>query len=55
MKIIILDFTIGEVHIYPYDLNIWEDAIELIESEEVGLNSNNCQWMVVDELKLQIH
>ena len=55
MKIVILDFTTGQVHIYPYDLNVWEDAIEFIESEEVGLNSNNCQWMTVDNLKLQIH
>lgn len=54
-KIIILDFSTAEVHVYPYDESIWEDCIEFIESEEIGLNSNNCQWMVVDELNIQIH
>lgn len=56
-KIIILDFNTAEVHIFPYDEPIWEDCIEFIESAEVGLNlnSNNCQWMVADELNIQIH
>jgi hypothetical protein len=55
MKLVILDFTTGEVHVYPYKDAIWDDAIEFIESEEVGLNSNNCQWMTVDNLNIQIH
>jgi len=55
MKIIILDFSTGEVHVYPYDINVWEDAIEFIECEEIGLNSNNCQWMTTDNLSIQIH
>lgn len=53
-KIIILDFTRGEVVVYDYDLNIWGDAIEFLESEEIGLNSNNCQWMIVDKLNIRI-
>lgn len=55
MKIVILDFSTQEIHIYDYDLNKWEDCIDFIESKEIGLNSNNCQWMVVDKLKLEIH
>jgi hypothetical protein len=55
MKIIILDFRTQDIHIYDYDLNVWEDCIDFIDSEEIGLNSNDCQWMVVDDLKLQIH
>jgi hypothetical protein len=54
-KIIILDFNTGKVHIYAYDLNIWGDCIEFLESDEINLNSNNCQWMVVNNLKIEIH
>ena len=55
-KIIILDFNTTEVHVYPYDEPTWQDCIEFIDSAEVGLNSSNCQWMViVDELNIQIH
>ena len=55
MKIIILDFLTAEVHVYPYNLDVWEDCEDFIESEEVDLNISTCQWMVVDELKIQIH
>jgi hypothetical protein len=55
MKIIILDFLTGEVHVYPYDASVWEDCEDFIESEEVGLNVSTCQWITVDELKIQIH
>lgn len=54
-KIIILDFRTTEVHVFSYDENVWEDCIEFIESEEINLNSNDCQWMVVDNLKIEIH
>jgi len=53
-KIIILDFFTQEVLVYDYDENIWEDCIEFLESDQIGLNSNNCQWMVVDELNIKI-
>ena len=54
-KIIILDFITTEVHVYPYNEPVWNDCIEFIDSAYVGLNSSNCQWMVVDELNIQIH
>lgn len=54
-KIIILDFRTAEVHVFPYNEHLWEDCIEFIESEEINLNSNDCQWMVVDNLKIEIH
>lgn len=53
-KIIILDFESGEVLVYPYDENIWEDAEDFMSSEEVDINHNNCQWMIVDELQIKI-
>jgi len=52
-KIIILDFATAEVHIYDYDTNVWEDAEEFLE--ELKFSSNECQWMIVEKLKLEIH
>lgn len=53
-KIIILDFRTQDVLIYNYDENLWESCEDFIESKEINLNSNDCQWMVVDELNIQI-
>lgn len=53
-KIIILDFKTQEVLVYEYDENVWKDCVEFLESDEIGLNSNDCQWMVVDKLKIEI-
>lgn len=41
-KLIILDFTTGEVDIYPVS------HIDDVESviEELGHNVNDCQWMI---------
>ena len=53
-KIIILCFETGEVLVYPYDENVWEDAEDFMSSEEIDLNTNMCQWMIVDELQIKI-
>ncbi len=58
MKIIILDFSTSEVFIFPYDENIYENSEDFFDSaycEELGLRETNCQYMVVDQLKLQIY
>lgn len=54
-KIIILDFTSAEVHVYNYDEAVWEDCEEFMMHEEINLNPNNCQWMVVNDLNIKIH
>lgn len=54
MKIIVLCFSTAEVFIYPYDNNVWEDAEDFLTSEEINLDINNCEWMIVDELNIQI-
>lgn len=58
-KIIILDFSTGEVHIFPYDENVWENGEDFIEDENengnIALSLINCQWMIVNELKIEIH
>jgi len=53
-KIIILNFSNGEVLVYQYDNNIWNDAEEFLTSDEIDLNPNQCQWMIVDELTIKI-
>ena len=32
-KIIILDFSTAEVHVFPYDENVWDDGEDFIEDE----------------------
>lgn len=54
-KLIILDFGTGEVHIYPYDENIWESPEDFTDEDGYMIIDSNCQYMVVKDLKLQIH
>lgn len=57
-KIIILDFSIAETFIFSYDENTVDCIDDYFETvnEEFGYNfkETNCQWMIVDELKLTI-
>ncbi len=53
-KIIILDFSLAETHIFSYDENIWENGEEFIECE-TDLDLSNCQYMIVKELNIRIH
>jgi hypothetical protein len=59
MYITILDFCIGEIHIFPYDETyMGEDFIDIakyIEDKyDIKFKENECQWMI-GELKLKIH
>jgi hypothetical protein len=57
MKITILDFSSGEVFIFPYDKNIYDNAEDFFNSsycQERGIREKNCQYMVSDHLTLQI-
>jgi hypothetical protein len=61
-KIIILDFSAVEVHVFNYDNNIWEDALEFLaahfNNEGMPFTENNCQWMITEEnqeLDIVIH
>lgn len=53
-KIIILCSSTQEVLVYEYDMNMWENVEHFLTSDEIDLDINNCQWMVVDELNIQI-
>jgi len=58
-KIIILDFETGEIYTSSYNSKAFKDEIEDFLSEfnaEFGLNlrATNCQWMIVNKLKINI-
>jgi hypothetical protein len=57
MKIIVLDFQTAEVQIFNYSPDFGDGEEYMYELEQEGSISkvSDCQWMVVDELKLQIH
>jgi hypothetical protein len=57
MKITILDFSTGEVFIFPYDEYSYDNAEDFFDSpyaEEYGLRESNCQYMVSENLSLKI-
>lgn len=56
-KIIILNFETTEVLVCDFDPNIYENASDFFEGDyakELGLDESNCQYMVVNELNIQI-
>lgn len=50
-KIIVLDFEKGEVFVYDYNKNTTNEETPL---EGLDHNESNCQWMIVDKLKINI-
>jgi hypothetical protein len=57
MKIIILDFSTAETFVFDYDENIYKDTSDFFESEgikELQIRETDCQYMVVEELNIQI-
>jgi hypothetical protein len=57
MKIAILDFSTGELFIFPFDNELYDDASDFFESPEAKdyyLTESNCQYMVSNDLKLNI-
>ena len=60
-KIIILDFSTTDVHIFDFDENCYsnDDIVQFFEDEnevhDLNLSESNCQWMITGQLNLQIH
>jgi hypothetical protein len=58
-KIIILNFETSEVHVFPYDENLYFDYEEFYVAalEDYGLDFKDsyCDCMIVDDLNIQIH
>ena len=53
-KIIILDYSTGEVLIKDYDENIWDYAEDMTDEDGNLILHSDCNWMIVDELNLKI-
>jgi len=51
-KIIILDFSDGQVLITNFDTEVWRDPEGYVVY--LGCDVNNSQWMVVDDLNIKI-
>lgn len=45
-KLIILDFSTGEVDIYPVEYENEPDMDDLLD--DLGHNANDCQWMFTE-------
>lgn len=55
-KLIVLDFSSGEVNVFNYDENIYDDFENFAEENpEYELNPNDCQWMITNELTIKIN
>jgi endonuclease IV len=60
-KIIILDFNSAEVHVFDYtndirnDLDFKEFLNYLADARGILLRELDCQWMITDNLNIQIH
>ena len=56
-KIVILDFATCEVHIFPYDPNIWEDGEHFLTEHHsehgTGFKPGECNWLIVDLSKTE--
>ena len=53
-KIIILDYSTGEVLIKDYDENIWDCAEDMTDEYGNLILHSDCHWMIVDKLNLKI-
>ena len=53
-KIIILDYSTGEVLIKDYDENIWDCAEDMTDEDETLILHSDYHWMIVDKLNLKI-
>ncbi len=55
-KIIILDYSTAEVHIFPYDSAIYEDGEDFITQwDGYDFRLSEVNYMIVKSLKIEIH
>lgn len=53
-KLIVLDFRVGEVTVYNYCESEYEDVEDFQNKNGEYVIHDDCQYMVVDELKINI-
>ena len=61
-KIIILNQQNGSIHVFDFDEDLWDlnerdiqDFYDSLNMEEYGFQDDECSYMLVDELSIQIH
>jgi len=56
-KVIVLDFETGNIYIRDYS-DKYDDFSDFLEDlfvdEGISLSESNCQWMIIDELNMDI-
>lgn len=53
-KLIVLDYRTGEVNVYPFDQDLWEDVEEFNIDGYCPIHSDT-HYMITNELSLKIH
>ena len=57
-KIIILDFSTAEVHVFNFDSNVFEDGEDFISQANdhygIDLREQDCQWLITNDSELNI-
>ena len=58
-KIIILDFESGNVYMFDFDNNIYEDFsdfVKVINKEfDLNLQEKNCEWMIRETINIIVN
>lgn len=50
--LIVLDYTLNIVNVYPYDYSEDKECEEILD--DLGHNPGDCSWMITDKLDLHI-
>lgn len=53
-KVIVMDYSTGEVHIYTLPENC-NDVEDFLDGCKELSRTKDCHWMIVKEIKLEIH
>jgi len=56
MKIIVMDYEVQDIQVFEMSVteNV-DDLLEKLDKENKISSINNCDWMVVDTLKLTVY
>jgi hypothetical protein len=53
-KIVILDHGQQKVMVYDYNENVWDSPEDMMDENGNYILDSNCEWMVVNELNIEI-
>lgn len=52
MKIIILEYSTGNIYIKDYDMNLYSNDEKFLEDN--GFRIKDCNWMITDDININI-